>query len=426
MFIGGPDLQVHQALKIPTQLAELISYGRENVPAYKDCPNPVSLSTLGDFQQLPVVNANQLAQAPTDFKSKQANVFRISWSGGTTGVRKILYRTYEDHVFSSRVAAEMFKTSTITSDDIVAILQPFDVWGIAFIALEALRFLQASGLPIGFALTDEQCLRWFEIFQPNIVYTTPSRASTIANLVSGTAASDRNWTPRAFLLAGEPITSHTRSKIQEVFEAEVFSIYGSEETDGLGAECCSHAGVHLVERGIIYELVDPETLSPTDSHIGLLVATPLGWRGTVLIRYATDDIVELDFTPCECGKPTPRIINIRRHTEGFYLWDALYITDAQISDAIEKVLGRPCHYQCIIKGVKPPQVLQVLVDIPKDLSSVESTMDELCDMIINSSIEFATAWSEGEVHVLVHQTPHNRFQKNERGKIPKFLLVGQR
>ena len=154
MLIGGPELKVHQALKIPAKLADIISYAKENVPAYKNFPNVDSLFTFGDFQQLPLVNANQLAKAPEDFKSKQTNIFRISSSGGTTGISKILYRTYEDHLFSSKVAAEMFKTSTVNHNDIVAILHPFDVWGIAFIALEALRYLQATALPVGSALTD--------------------------------------------------------------------------------------------------------------------------------------------------------------------------------------------------------------------------------------------------------------------------------
>lgn len=425
MLIGGPELKVHQALEIPTQLTKIISYARENVPAYKNFPNVDSFSRFGDFQQLPLVNVNQLAQAPEDFTSKRAGIFRISSSGGTTGIPKILYRTYEDHLFSSRVAAEMFKTSTISHNDIVAILQPFDVWGIAFIALEALRFLRATGLPVGSVLTDEQCLHWFKIFQPSVVYTTPSRASTIADLISETQPSDLNSTPRAFLLAGEPITSHIRSKLQKVFKSEVFSIYGSEETDGLAAECCSHAGMHLVEKGIIYELLDPETLSPTDSQTGMLVVTPLGWRGTVLIRYAIEDMIELDFTPCQCGKPTPRIIKIQRNTQGFYLWDALYVTDAQINNAIQKLFGKLCPYQCIIEGTKPPQVLLVLVDVPEGIMSVESMTAKLCSMIINSSGDLASACNAGEVRVVVKHTRHNRFRKTERGKIPKFLYKEQ-
>jgi phenylacetate-CoA ligase len=420
VFVGGPEFD--KALNISTELANIISYGREYISAYKDFPDADTIKTLGNFQQLPLVNEDQLARAPEDFVSRQARIFRLSTSGGTTRLPKILYRTYRDHLSSSRVAAEMFKTSTISPIDTVAILHPFDIWGIGFIALEALRFMHAAAFPVGSALSDEQCLHWFAKIQPSIIYATPSRASTIAALTVETHRRRRNWAPRALLLAGEPITYHLRHKLETVFDAEVFSIYGSEETDGLAAECCSHAGVHLMEKGIIYELLDPTTLIPTDSNRGILIVTPLGWRGTVLIRYVTGDIVELDFAPCKCGKPTPRIVNIQRLSEGAYLWDALYITDSQISKAIEKALGGAFSYQCIIKGVKPPQVLQVLIDIPREISRNRRTMVKLRHMIIDSSVDLASACNAREVRVIVEPLSINGFQKTKRGKTPQFLF----
>lgn len=424
MFVGGSERSVNKNYRIPSQLNELLSYARVNVSAYKDYPAPISLNTIEDFQKLPLINERQLTKAPESFKSDSANIYRISSSSGTTGFPKTLYRTYEDHLFSSKVAAEMFKTSTIGSSDTVAILHPFDVWGIAFVALEALRFLNATALPIGSVLDDEKCIKWFSQFLPSVVYSTPSRACSIADLVSEYNLEDRNWSPRAFLLAGEPVTNDIRLKLKSIFNAEVFSIYGSEETDGLAAECFFHDGLHLVETGLFYELIDPETLSPTYSNSGILAVTPLGWRGTILLRYILNDIVELDFTQCKCGNPGPRIVNVKRHTKGYYLWDALYITEGQIEGAIEQVFGKLRSYQCIVKATKPPQVLEILIDLSKKMTSFDNTINEIRKSILNSNLNLAEAYDNGEVVVHVKHTTENKFKKTQRGKVPKFIQQG--
>lgn len=422
MIIGGPRLKYYQNKEIPSELYSIISYAKNNVYAYKDLPDPDLISNFKDFQMLPLIDTNKLVGASENFKSRNINIYRISSSGGTTGIPKILYRTYEDHLFSSKVAAEMFETSSINDKDVVAILHPFDVWGISFIALEALRFLNATALPLGSSFSDEQCIQWFSKFKPSVLYATPSRSKTIAEIYSNIYFEKIAWAPRALLLAGEPIIPDDRFYFKNIFNSEVFSIYGSEETDGLGSECSFHNGIHFVEKGIIYEIIDPETLLPTEANTGLLVVTPLGWRGTVLIRYILGDIVELDFSPCKCGKSTPRIIKIKRKIKGFYLWDSIYINDLLINNVFQNVFGREYPYQCIISDTKPPQNILILIDLPHKIGSTENIKKKIYDRIVLSSPELANALLSGDVYITIQFCSRSEFQKTERGKTPKFIF----
>src|SRR5207248_6422650 len=53
---------------------------------------------------------------------------------------------------------------------------------------------------------------------------------------------------------------------------------------------------------------DPTTGEPVvDGEQGELVATNLGRAGMPLIRYRTGDLVELDPTPCSCGRTFARL-----------------------------------------------------------------------------------------------------------------------
>jgi phenylacetate-CoA ligase len=80
------------------------------------------------------------------------------------------------------------------------------------------------------------------------------------------------------------------------------------ELGATGFTCQERAGVHLIESEFVFEVIDPETLLPVpDGSQGELVATNLGRAGMPLIRYRTGDLVQLDHTPCRCGRTSARL-----------------------------------------------------------------------------------------------------------------------
>lgn len=426
MLVGGPDLRKQQLIQIPRELADLVSDARRNVPAYANYPPLTSLSSLNDFQRLPLVTAEELVESPEGFRSRGAQVFRISSSGGSTGKQKTLYRTYRDHISSAEAAAEVFSTATVGPGDSIAILQPFDIWGIGFLALEAFRIIGATSIPIGMGLSDEECLQYFEQLRPTMIYSTPSRARVLCDLLAGVSRGDKEaWAPRGILLAGEPLEISVRERVRQVMGADVFSIYGSEETDGLGAECRIHSGIHLLEKGILYEVVDEVSLLPTESTSGLLVVTVLAQSGTVLLRYCTDDHVQIDLQGCPCGKPTATVTAIRRRPSGVYLWDALYITEKQIASCITSVLGRLPRYQCVLQGDKPPQSVTVLIDTAGAITTDPDTIRQLRAAIMGGSPELSVACRSGDVSVIVKPALRKEFKRNIRGKVPIFVREGE-
>ena len=76
-------------------------------------------------------------------------------------------------------------------------------------------------------------------------------------------------------------------------------------------ECDEGAGIHLNPKYYYWELLDPETRRPVPpGQPGALVFSHIGWRGTVLIRYWTGDLVKggLTWDRCpRCGYTFPRL-----------------------------------------------------------------------------------------------------------------------
>ena len=85
---------------------------------------------------------------------------------------------------------------------------------------------------------------------------------------------------------------------------EPFDTYSTTETGPVGAECPQHAGVHLFEDAVIFEVVDAEGRPVPDGTVGhRLLVTNLYNRTQPLVRYEISDAVALAPATCPCGRP---------------------------------------------------------------------------------------------------------------------------
>ena len=108
---------------------------------------------------------------------------------------------------------------------------------------------------------------------------------------------------KSVLLSGDHVTPAMRAAIEQPWDCKVFEHYGSTEV-GLGGavQCRAHAGLHVREADLLFEVVDPATgQTLPDGAAGELVVTTLTRRGMPLIRFRTGDLVRMAAQPCPCG-----------------------------------------------------------------------------------------------------------------------------
>jgi len=136
---------------------------------------------------------------------------------------------------------------------------------------------------------------------------------------------------RRIVLGGEKVSDGLRQKLRDLAlelgarNVDVLAIYGFTEAKLAWSECPSphdqpSSGYHLYPDLGIMEVIDPHTgeaLPP--GQPGELVFTPIGARGTVVLRYRTGDYTDggLSYEPCpNCGRSLPRLLgNISRRSE---------------------------------------------------------------------------------------------------------------
>ena len=114
------------------------------------------------------------------------------------------------------------------------------------------------------------------------------------------------------VLCSDHVPRSLVARIRLATGSEIFEHYGSTEMGlGGGVDCRAHAGYHLREADLYFEIVSPLTGEPlTQGELGEVVFTTLGRVGMPLIRYRTGDLAHIQPGPCTCGSPLRRLTRI--------------------------------------------------------------------------------------------------------------------
>jgi phenylacetate-coenzyme A ligase PaaK-like adenylate-forming protein len=155
---------------------------------------------------------------------------------------------------------------------------------------------------------------------------------------------------RRVILGAEPVSETMRNYLRglalELGAHPRFRIYqtlGMTELKWAFLECSEGSGIHLHPRFHYWELLHPETREPVrEGEPGVLVFSHIDWRGTVLVRYWTGDLIKggMVYTRCpHCGYTFPRIFPpICRAEKDF---TKLKGARVDLSDLIEAVRSTP-------------------------------------------------------------------------------------
>ncbi len=158
----------------------------------------------------------------------------------------------------------------------------------------------------------------------------------------------------------ESLREHIRSLALGLGAHPRFRIYqslGMTEMKWAFLECCENSGIHLNPKFYHWELLDPVTRQPVpEGEPGVLTFSHIGWRGTVLVRYWTGDLIKggMRWTRCEhCGYTFPRIFPpICRAEKDF---TKIKGTRVDLSNLIEAVRDTPGvrNFQVFLDSEQP-------------------------------------------------------------------------
>jgi phenylacetate-CoA ligase len=120
------------------------------------------------------------------------------------------------------------------------------------------------------------------------------------------------------------------------------NFYGLSEMCGPGvaAECLvARSGLHVQEDHFLVEVIDPDSGAAVPAGgEGELVLTTLTKEALPLIRYRTGDLVSITSDPCECGRTTIRLMQLRGRRDDMLIVRGVNVFPSAVRDVVSTFL----------------------------------------------------------------------------------------
>ena len=149
---------------------------------------------------------------------------------------------------------------------------------------------------------------------------------------------------------GQMLTKKMAEKYKELTGADVFSIYGLNETNGPGfaGDCFSHR-MHFNANKYVVEILDENGNPVRDGEEGEIVLTSLSSeRASPIVRLMTGDIGRVDYTNCNCGSYHPSISVLGRKG-GDVKFSGEFLRESELVNTVQVVDGVGIEYQFRIR-----------------------------------------------------------------------------
>lgn len=297
------------------------------------------IKNINDITKLPLTTKNDFFKDyPYGFYSVNKNkILRYHASSGTTGKSLIVGFTKNDLKLRNKMIIEDCKNAGIKKSDIIQICFGYGMFtgGLGF--HEALEEYEYSIIPTSSGNTEKQ-LFYMKNLGTTVLITSPSYAMHMCEVAKEIGIDVKKLNVRIIKVGSELLTEEMRKKLRKAWGKNVVisQDYGMTETmgPGIGSECKNCNGLHIYEDNYIYELVDPNTKKPAKGNTGELVISTLHNECFPLIRYATNDIVELEFKKCSCGKTSTRIKKIIGRCDDMIKVKGVKVYLSQVEDFI--------------------------------------------------------------------------------------------
>ena len=380
MTINALNYQKKNLSRFKKQLDYL--YDNNKYYREKIIENDIDLSSIKkitDITKLPLLTKQDLFHDyPYGFYStKRKNIARYHATSGTTGKPLIVGFTKKDLKTRNKMVLDICKRAGIKKDDVVQICVGYGMFTGAFSFHDALEQYGCTIIPTSSGNTEKQIF-YMKMLHTTVLITSPSYAMHLYEVAKEMGIDVKELDLRILKVGSELLTEEMRKRLQEAYGDKVIinQDYGMTETmgPGLGSECKYCDGLHLYTKNFVYELVDPVTKMPTDKNVGELVISTLHNECLPLIRYATNDIVELDYTKCKCGSRAPRIKKVIGRCDDMIKCKGVKLFLSQVEDFILKHHFCTSNYEIILTTEKYIDKIKIEIESIYDFAKMDEKM----------------------------------------------------
>ncbi|MDJ0270135.1 MAG: phenylacetate--CoA ligase [Aigarchaeota archaeon] len=329
---------------------------------------PEDIRSLDDIARLPFTTKQTLRDHyPFGMLAVPlSEVVEMHATSGTTGAPTLGLYTENDLEVWADVSARSLVMSGLSREDVFQITPSFGMFTGGFGFYHGARKVGALIVPSGAGFSRRQ-IQFMQDFGTTMVCAVVSymlRLTETALEMGIDPAKDTRV--RKGVFGSETWTEEMKRRISEVWDMDVYDIYGFTELCGPGVanDCRIHDGLHVWEDHFIVEVIDPQTgeqLEPEEE--GELVFTSLTKEAAPLIRYRSRDLSRIyDSTSCDCGRTHVRIAPIKMRIDDMIKVRGVAIWPSMVETTLLKHPELGMEYQIHVSRVKGLDQLKIVVE----------------------------------------------------------------
>ena len=144
--------------------------------------------------------------------------------------------------------------------------------------------------------------------------------------------------PAALISTAVTLPVGLKKRLEEHYGCPVIDWYSVTET-GPMAYACPRGDLHLLSHDFYLETLDADGFPVPPGHLGELAFT--GGRNPFLplLRYRTGDYGRLEYEPCRCGDPAPRLLDLEGRLPVFFrAADGAVVNQVDIGRVLRELL----------------------------------------------------------------------------------------
>ena len=297
-----------------------------------------------EWQKIPILDKDTLRQFDhaafmREFCVAPRNRIAEYWrSGGTTGKPVFYPRTYEDVAFGLISWGRSFPCMGIDANDLCHIAFPIGVHPAGQVWARSAQLYEVgmAWVGAGNVVPTAAQLELIDTLKPTVLMGMSSFALHMANSAEARGIDARELSVRKIVCSAEVLSNAKRQKLERMWGAEVYDVFGMSEAGLMGAENAAHDGIHIWTDLFDVEVVDPETgRRLPEGEIGTFCVTPL-WtnHATPFLRWNSGDQVSYIERSSGSG-PYAELFPMIRHanrTTGFFKVRGVNVNHTEFED----------------------------------------------------------------------------------------------
>lgn len=323
--------------------------------------------SLEEFTRAPLTSpADVIGGAHGFLCVPQSEVSRIVTleTSGTTGARKRIFFTAVDQELALDFFAYGVSAMGRRGERMFIALPGEREGSVGFQLAAGIARAGITPIPHGLIVDPKAALARMDEEKATLLIGLPVQMLAVA-LETGDLARRVFRRVHAIVLCSDYVPLGLVDRIRRATGCDIFEHYGSTEMGlGGGVNCPAHAGYHLREADLYFEIVSPQTGEALpEGDMGEVVFTTLGRTGMPLIRYRTGDLARILPGPCSCGSPLRRLSRIKNRTDSaVVLGDSGSVSIAALDEVLFAIPLLHDFHATLVSG--RPNQLHVRIHAP--------------------------------------------------------------